>query len=54
MLKLSRENKSAAAPIHAREMTVRVHEQTFPLKKSSRFEDQKVQAIAALFIYYFH
>ena len=44
MLKLLRENKSAAAPIHAHSND----------KKGSHFEDQKVHVIAVLFINYFH
>ena len=44
MLKLLRENKSAAAPIHAHSND----------KKGSRFEDQKVHVIAVLSTYYIH
>ena len=36
------------------QMTVCVHEQTFPAKKCSPLEDPKVHVIAALFINYFH
>ena len=52
MLKLSRENKSAPAPIHARSNDSPCTRADFPAKKRSRFDDQKVHVIAALFINY--
>ena len=55
MLQLSSENKSAAAPIHARSNESPCTRADFPAKKSSHFEDQKVHVIiATLFINYFH
>ena len=53
MSKLLRENKSAAAPIHARSNDSPCTRADFPAKKSSRFKDQKLHVIA-LFINYFH
>ena len=53
MLKLLRENKSAAAPIHARSNDSPCTRADFPAK-SSCFKDQKVHVIAALFINDFH
>ena len=54
MLQLSSENKSAAAPIHARLNESPCTRADFPAKKSSRFEDQKVHVIiATLFFNYF-
>ena len=50
MLKLSRENKSAPAPIHARSNDSPCTRADFPAKKRSCFDDQKVYVIAALFI----
>ena len=51
MLKLSHENKSAAAPIiYARSNDRPCTRADFPAKKSSCFEDQGVHVIAALFI----
>ena len=54
MLKLSRENKSAAAPIHARSNDSPCTRVDFSAKQISRFEDQKVHTVTALFINYFH
>ena len=56
MLKLSRENKSAAAPIiYARSNDTPCTRADFPAKKALRcFEDQEVHVIAALFINCFH
>ena len=52
MLKLSRETKSAAAPI-ARSNDSPCTRAEFPTKKSSRFEDQKLHVIATPFMNYF-
>ena len=52
MLKLSRETKSAAAPI-ARSNDSPCTQADFPTKKSSSFEDQKLHVIATPFINYF-
>ena len=54
MLKFSRENKSAAAPIHAHSNDSLCTRVDFPAKKCSPLEDPKVHVIAALFINYFH
>ena len=54
MLKLSCENQSAAAMIHACSNDSLCTQAHFPAKKSSCFEDQKLHVIAALFINYFH
>ena len=54
MLKFSRENKSAAAPILAHSNDSLCTRADFPAKKCSSLEDRKVHVIAALFINYFH
>ena len=53
MLKLSCENKSAAATTHASSNDSPCTRAYFPAKKGSYFEDQKVHLIAALFVNYF-